>query len=64
MCLGSYGLVYVTDSSDHRVQVFRHDNGLFVAVLGGEVAGEGAGVGQLNEPRGICLQPRRFPVRR
>ena len=54
VCLGSDGMVYVTDSSNHRVQVFRHDNGLFVAVLCGEVAGQGAGVGQLNEPRGIC----------
>ena len=53
VCLGSDGLVYVTDGNNHRVQVFRHDNGLFVAKLGGG-AGQGAGVGQLNSPRGVC----------
>ena len=54
VCLGSDGLVYVTDNGNHRVQVFRHDKGMFVAVLGGVVAGQGARVGQLNNPQGVC----------
>ena len=48
--MGSDGMVYVTDENNHRVQVFRHDNGAFVRTFGTS----GAGVGQLDEPHGVC----------
>ena len=45
------GLVYVTDSGNHRVQKFLSD-GKFVAQFSG---GKGAGHGQLKKPTGIAI---------
>jgi DNA-binding beta-propeller fold protein YncE len=51
--MGSDGMVYVTDGFNHRVQVFRHDNGAFVRTFGTE--GDGVGqLGQLHLPQGVC----------
>ena len=52
--LGSPVLLYVADSSNHRVQVFDADTGAHVCIMG---AGKGNAPGQLNWPINVFPQP-------
>jgi DNA-binding beta-propeller fold protein YncE len=49
VCLNSFGEIFVTEMSNHRVSVFRHD-GSFSRTFGSK----GNANGQLNNPWGIC----------
>ena len=49
-------LLYVADTDNHRVQVFRKDNGAHVHTYG--VTGEGGGGNhQLSRPEGVAVEP-------
>ena len=49
-CMGSDGLIYVADAGNHRIQVFRHDDGSYV----GKWGSKGKEVGQFKLPYGVC----------
>jgi len=53
LALGPDGLIYVADSCNHRIQVFRK-TGELVKVIGSE----GTGVGELNYPYDVAFGPK------
>jgi DNA-binding beta-propeller fold protein YncE len=48
------GRVFIADSQNHRVQVYREESGIHLMCVG---KGKGAGEGQLNLPMGLAIDP-------
>jgi sugar lactone lactonase YvrE len=54
----SEGRLYVSDTNNHRVQCFAPGQSAGVTVAGSAEGVAGTGLGQLNMPTGVCIDPR------